>query len=112
MTSGSLWLEYEACLMALRDPADSLRRDGPTPEAIARPMHADRRRLSQALEERTPEPLPTLIYVRSLAVYHDPLRPSARLSRIAAALATNVRAVMSWEEKSPIGVVFEKELLA
>jgi Prokaryotic cytochrome b561 len=99
MTSGSLRLEYQARVMALRDPAGSMRRDGPTLEAIARAMHADRRRLSQAFEERTPEPLRTLIYDRSLAVYRDPLGPSAGLSRIAAALATPVRGVMSWEQK-------------
>ncbi len=62
--------------MALRDRADAMRRDGLTPEAIARAMHADRRRLSQAFKERTPEPLRTRIYGRSFVVYGDPLGPS------------------------------------
>ena len=76
MTSDPLRLEYEACVMALRARADAMRCDGLTPEAVARAMHTDRRRLSQAFKERTPEPLRTRIYDRTLALYGDPLGPS------------------------------------
>jgi hypothetical protein len=53
-----------------------MRRDGLTPEAIARTVHADRRRLSLTFKERTPEPLRTRIYDRNSAVYGDTLGPS------------------------------------
>jgi hypothetical protein len=76
MTSDPLRLEYEACVMALRGRADAMRRNGLPPEVIARAMHADRRRLAQTFKERTPEPLRTRVYDRTLAVYGDPLGPS------------------------------------
>jgi hypothetical protein len=73
MTSDPLHLEYEACVMLLLRRADDMRRDSLPPEAIARAIRADRRRLSQTFKERTPEPLRTRIYERTLAVYGDPL---------------------------------------
>ena len=62
--------------MALRCQAEAMRRDGIAPEAIARALHAERRRLSLAFKERTPEPLRTRLSDRTLSVYGDPLGPS------------------------------------
>ena len=76
MSDAHLRLEYEALVIALRDRADAMRRNDVAPEAIARTLHAERRRLSQAFKERTPEPLRTRIHERTLAVYGDPLGPS------------------------------------
>ena len=75
MTAGSLRSMYEARVAALRAQADAMRRDGASAEAIARAMHAQRRRLAAVFKERTPEPLRTRIYDRTRAVYGDPLGP-------------------------------------
>jgi hypothetical protein len=76
MTRAPLRLEYEARVMALRGRADAMRRDGSTPEAIARAMHAARRQLCQAFKEQTPEPPRTRIFERTRAAYGDPLGPA------------------------------------
>lgn len=52
-----------------------MRRAGVPPEAIARAMHAERRRLAGVFRERTPEPLRSRIHDRMLAVYGNPHGP-------------------------------------
>jgi hypothetical protein len=81
MTRAPLRLEYEAQVMALRSRADAMRRDGSSPEAIARAMHAARRQLCQVFKEQTPEPQRTRIFERTRAVYGDPLGPSVEFLR-------------------------------
>jgi 3-methyladenine DNA glycosylase Tag len=76
MTSDPLRREYEARVMALRRWADAMRQDGLPPEAIARMLHAERRRLCEVFKERTPEPQRTRILQRTRAVYGDPFGPS------------------------------------
>ena len=68
--------------MALRGRADAMRRDGSSPEAIARAMHAARRQLCQVFKEQTPEPQRTRIFERTRAVYGDPLGPSVEFLRL------------------------------
>jgi len=82
MTRAPLRLEYEARVVALRGRADAMRRDGSTPEAIARAMHAARRQLCQAFKAQTPEPQRTQIFERTRAVYGDPLGPSVEFLRL------------------------------
>jgi hypothetical protein len=82
MTRAPLRLEYEERVVALRDRANAMRRDGSTPEAIARAMHAARRRLCQVFKEQTPEPQRTRIFERTRAVYDDPLGPSVEFLRL------------------------------
>jgi len=81
MTSTPSRPEYETQVTALRIRAESMRTHGFAPEAIARALHADRRRLCQAFKERTPEPQRTGIVERTLAVYGDPLGPSLEYLR-------------------------------
>jgi hypothetical protein len=81
MTRDPLRLEYEARVMALRDQADAMRRDGVPPEAIATAMHAERRRLCERFKEWTPEPHRTRIIQRTYAIYGDPLGPSVEYLR-------------------------------
>jgi hypothetical protein len=76
MTGVPSRLEYEAHVIALRDRAEAMRRDSAAPEAIARTLHAERRRLSQKFKQHTPEPLRAHIRERTVAVYGDPLGPS------------------------------------
>jgi hypothetical protein len=68
--------------MALRGRADAMRRDGLTPEAVARAMHAARRQLCQVFKEQTPEPQRSRIFERTRAVYGDPLGPSVEFLRL------------------------------
>jgi len=82
MTRAPLRLEYEAQVMALRGRADAMRRDGSSPEAIARAMHAARRQLCQVFKDQTPEPQRTRIFDRTCAVYGDPLGPSVEVLRL------------------------------
>ena len=82
MTRPPLRLEYETRVMALRGQADAMRRDGSSPEAIARAMHAARRQLCQLFKEQTPEPPRTRIIERTRAVYGDPLGPSVEFLRL------------------------------
>ncbi len=82
MTKAPLRLEYEAQVIALRGRADALRRDGSTPEEIARLMHAARRQLCQIFKEQTPEPQRTRIFEWTRAVYGDPLGPSVEFLRL------------------------------
>ena len=82
MTRASLRLEYEAQVTALHDLADAMRLDGSTPEAVARAMHAARRRLCQVFKEQTPEPQRTRIFERTRVVYGDSLGPSVEFPRL------------------------------
>ena len=82
MTRAPLRLEYEARVMALRGHADAMRRDGSSPEAIARAMHSARRQLCQVFKEQTPEPQRTRIFERTRAVYGDTLGPSVEFLRL------------------------------
>jgi hypothetical protein len=81
MTSTPSRLEYETQVMALQIRAESMRTRGFAPEAIARALHADRRRLCRVFKERTPEPARARIVERTLAVYGDPLGPSLEYLR-------------------------------
>jgi hypothetical protein len=67
--------QYEASVRALRAVAEVMRGQGVSSEAIARALHAERRRLAGVFKDRTPEPMRTRIYDRTLAVYGDPLGP-------------------------------------
>jgi hypothetical protein len=82
MNRAPLRLKYEAQVMALHDLADAMHLDGWTPEAIARAMHAARRRLCQVFKNQTPEPQRTRISERTRAVYGDPLGPSVEFLRL------------------------------
>jgi len=53
-----------------------MRGDGVSSEAIARAVHAERRRLAATFKELTPEPLRSRIYARTRAVYGDSLGPT------------------------------------
>jgi hypothetical protein len=75
MTVTLLRAQYEASVRALRPLAEVMRSQGVPPEAIARALHAERRRLAGVFKDRTPEPMRTWIYSRTLAVYGDPLGP-------------------------------------
>jgi hypothetical protein len=82
MTKAPVRLEYEARVTALRGRADAMHRNGSSPEAIARTMHAARRALCQIFREQTPEPLRTRILERTRAIYGDPLGPSVEFLRL------------------------------
>ena len=49
---------------------------GKSAEAIARALHAERRKLATHFKEQTPEPLRSQIYRRTFAVYGDPIGPT------------------------------------
>jgi hypothetical protein len=72
----SLRDEYEEQVRALADRAAQMRRDGDDAEAIARAIHAERRALSTAYKDRTPEPQRTQVHNRTVATYGDPLGPT------------------------------------
>jgi len=81
VTADRLRADYEACVVALRAQADIMRRQAIAPEAIARAMHAARRRIAGAFKERTSEPLRAAVYARTLALYGDPLGPTLEALR-------------------------------
>jgi hypothetical protein len=81
MTNGFLRREYEARVMALRSRADAMHQGGLPLEAIARAMHAERRRLCEAFKELTPEPQRTQIVQRTCAVYGNPVGPGMEYLR-------------------------------
>lgn len=76
MTSDVLRSEYVQAVMGLKKRVAELRGAGMTAEGIARTVHADRRALAAHFKERTSEPLRSLIYSRTLAIYGDHLGPS------------------------------------
>jgi hypothetical protein len=53
-----------------------MRGAGVSAEAIARAIHAERRRLTAVFKELTLEPWRSRIHARTLAVYGDPIGPS------------------------------------
>ena len=53
-----------------------MRREGASAEEVARKVHAQRRRLAAFFKQRTPEPLRSQIYSRTLSVYSDPIGPT------------------------------------
>jgi hypothetical protein len=73
--------EYEAAVRALRAEVEAMRCSGIASEEIARMAHAGRRRLAAYFKERTPEPLRSAIYQRTVAAYGDPLGPSVETLR-------------------------------
>lgn len=76
MTDGCLRSRYERAVLGLRAHVAVMRRDGASPEAIARAVHAERRRLTAAFKALTPEPWRARIHARTLAVYGDPIGPT------------------------------------
>jgi hypothetical protein len=76
VTTECLRAEYEARVIALRAQAGAMRRQAIPAEAIARAMHAARRRTAAAFKARTPEPLRAAIHDHTVAVYGDPLGPT------------------------------------
>ncbi|ACA19061.1 putative cell wall binding repeat-containing protein [Methylobacterium sp. 4-46] len=72
----SLRSQYEQAVRDLREHAAEMRRRGASAEAIARAMHAERRRLASLFKEQTPEPHRTRIYERTVRVYGNEIGPS------------------------------------
>jgi hypothetical protein len=67
---------YEASVLGLRARVAAMRGAGVSAEAIARAIHAERRRLTAVFKELTLEPWRSRIHARTLAVYGDPIGPS------------------------------------
>jgi hypothetical protein len=67
---------YEAAVLALRAQVAAMRGIGVSSETIARTVHAERRRLTAASKELTPEPWRSRIHTRTLAAYGDPIGPT------------------------------------
>ena len=67
---------YEAAVVALCAQVAAMRGDGASPETIARAVHAERRLLTIAFKEVTPEPWRSRIHTRTLAAYGDPIGPT------------------------------------
>lgn len=72
---------YETAVRDLRARAVEMRRDGVPAEAIARELHAERRRLAATFKALTPEPYRTRIYERTVRVYGNELGPSIEFLR-------------------------------
>lgn len=53
-----------------------MRGAGASAEAIARAVHAERRKLASYFKEQTPQPLRSQIYRRTLAVYGNTIGPT------------------------------------
>ena len=53
-----------------------MRDEGTSSETIAHAVHAERRRLTAAFKELTPEPWRSRIQTRTLATYGDPVGPT------------------------------------
>jgi len=77
----NLRLRYETAVRDLRERVAALRRDGVPAEAIAREVHAERRRLAAHFKALTPEPYRTRIYERTVRVYGNELGPSIEFLR-------------------------------
>jgi len=67
---------YEAAVLALRAQVAAMRGVGVSSETIARAVHVERRRLTIAFKEVTPEPWRSRIHTRTLATYGDPIGPT------------------------------------
>jgi hypothetical protein len=81
MTDGCLRSRYETAVLGLRVQVAAMRGDAASSEAIARAVHAERRRLTAAFKELTPEPWRSRIYARTLTAYGDPVGPSIETLR-------------------------------
>jgi hypothetical protein len=88
--------------MALHDLGTAMRLDGSTPEAVAKAMHAARRRLCQVFKELTPEPQRTRIFERTRAVYGDPLGPGVEFLRLQGRTWKQIIASASRPGRSPL----------
>ena len=76
MTNAVLRYRYEMAVLALRARVAAMRGAGVSSETIARAVHAERRRLTAAFKELTPEPWRSRIHTRTLAAYGDPVGPT------------------------------------
>ena len=76
MTDEFLRSRYEAAVLALCAQVAAMRGDAASSETIARAVHAERRRLTAAFKELTPEPGRARIHNRTLAAYGDPIGPT------------------------------------
>ena len=76
MTDGALRSRYEKAVLELRARVAAMRGDSASSETIARTVHAERRRLTAAFKELTPEPCRSRIHTRTLAAYGDPVGPT------------------------------------
>ncbi|MBY0296966.1 MAG: cell wall-binding protein [Methylobacterium sp.] len=72
---------YEQAVRDLQARVAEMRRDGLSSEAIARSVHAERRRLAVLFKRLTPEPYRTRIDARTLAVYGSEDGPSIAFLR-------------------------------
>ena len=81
VTDGCLRSRYEAAVLALRRRVAAERDAGVSSETIARAIHAERRRLTAAFKELTPEPWRSRIRTRTLATYGDPVGPTIETLR-------------------------------
>ncbi|WP_244276611.1 cell wall-binding protein [Methylobacterium indicum] len=73
--------QYENAVRDLAERAAAMRRNGVPAEAIARAMHAERRRLAVHFKALTPEPYRTVIAERTTRVYGDPQGPTIAFLR-------------------------------
>lgn len=73
--------QYEEAVLALRSQVVTMRNGGLSSEAIARVVHAERRRLAAVFKERTPEPLRSRISIRTISLYGDPAGPTVEYLR-------------------------------
>ncbi len=80
-TMETLRLEYEVSVRAIQSRVELMRQDARPIEEIARAAHAERRKLAAIFKARTPEPMRTLIYQRTLAAYGDPQGPTIEALR-------------------------------
>jgi hypothetical protein len=76
MSGQHLRSDYEAAVLGLRARAAAMRQAGAPVEEIAHAVHAERRHLAAHFKQQTPEPLRSLIYRRTLALYGDPIGPT------------------------------------
>jgi hypothetical protein len=81
MTDTNLRNRYETAVLGLRAPVAAMRGAGMSSEMIARVVHAERRRLTAAFKELTPEPWRSRILVRTLTAYGDPVGPTLETLR-------------------------------
>jgi hypothetical protein len=68
-------------VLASRARVAAMRGDGTQSETIARVVQAERRQLTAAFKELTPEPWRSWIHNRTLAVYDDPIGPTIETLR-------------------------------
>ena len=76
MSGEDLRARYEAAVSGLQARVIAMRQAGAPAEEIARAVYAERRNLAAQFKQQTPEPLRSLIYRRTLAVYGDPIGPT------------------------------------